>query len=119
MNQLQEALTGVLVTPDVRGAAVVTADGLVAASALGPELDPDALAGVASFLVVTTDRSLVEGGYGSSDRLTVRAAAGQAVLSKIGDSYLVVIYDQDADVTQIDEEAAAAVEQVRLSARMA
>ena len=32
MNRLQEALTGVLVTPDVRGAAVVTADGLVAAS---------------------------------------------------------------------------------------
>ena len=119
MNRLQEALTGVLVTSDVRGAAVVTADGLVAASALAADVEPDALAGVASFLMATTDRSLIEGGYGPVDRLAVRAAAGQAVLSRLDDCYLVVLYDQQADVTQVDAEAAAAVEQVRLSARIA
>ena len=51
--------------------------------------------------------------------LAVRAAAGQAVLSRLDDCYLVVLYDQQADVTQVDAEAAAAVEQVRLSARIA
>ena len=64
----------------MRGAAVVTADGLVAASSVATGLDPEVISGLASYLMMTTNRSLGEGGYGACTRLMLNATHGKAVL---------------------------------------
>lgn len=93
VNAIQEALRGLCEHADVRGAAVVTPDGLVAASEMVEELAADVVAGLASYLMITADRSLGEGCYGPCERLTIDAEHGKVVLVALEDSYLVVLLD--------------------------
>ena len=91
MNTIQAALRGLCEHSEVGGAAVVTPDGLVAASELVEGLAADVVAGLASYLMVSADRSLGEGRYGACERLTIEAERGKVVLVALADSYLVVL----------------------------
>ena len=103
----------------MRGAALITADGLVAASSLATGLDPDVVAGLSSYLMMTTNRSLAEGDYGACTKLLLNATHGKAVLVQLDDSYLVVIFDQFAEIDQADREVDEAVARVRRASRLA
>ena len=98
MNKMQELLVGLRRAPGVKGAAVLTTDGLVAASSLDAACNADALAGLASYLLVTTDRALREGAMGACARVTVHASNGKAQIVEMPESSLVVLFDQFADV---------------------
>lgn len=97
MNKMQELLVGLRRAPGVKGAAVLTGDGLMAASALDAACNAEALAGLASYLLLTTDRALREGGMGGCAAVTVHASNGKALLVGLDDASLVVLFDQFAD----------------------
>ena len=119
MSKIQEAIVELRQAPGVRGAAVVTSDGLVAASSLSTGLDPDVIAGLASYLMMTTNRSLDEGGYGSATKLLLNATHGKAVFVELDDNYLVVLFDQFAEIEQADREVDQAAERIRHASRLA
>lgn len=118
MNKIQDILTELRPAPGVRGAAVVTSDGLVAASSVATGLDPEVISGLASYLMMTTNRSLGEGGYGACTRLMLNATHGKAVFVQLEDSYLVVLFDQFAEVEQADREVDEAVARIRRATRL-
>ena len=98
MSKIKEALVALRGTPGVKGAALLTADGLVAASSLDEACNTDALAGLASYLMTSTNRALQEGAMGACARVTIQASNGKALIVDIADSTLVVVFDQFADV---------------------
>lgn len=118
VNTIQEALRGLCDHADVRGAAVVTLDGLVAASEMVEELAADVVAGLASYLMVTADRSLGEGCYGPCERLTVDAEHGKVVLVALEDSYLVVLLDASSSGHSCDGAIEAVATRLRGAARL-
>lgn len=98
MSKIQEALAGLRSTPGVKGVALLTADGLVAAAALDAACDAEALAGLASYLMTSTNRALQEGAMGPCARVTIQASNGKAQIVEMPESSLVVLFDQFADV---------------------
>jgi predicted regulator of Ras-like GTPase activity (Roadblock/LC7/MglB family) len=110
MNKMQELLVGLRRAPGVKGAAVLTTDGLVAASSLDAACNADALAGLASYLLVTTDRALREGAMGACARVTVHASNGKALFVDLDGTSLVVLFDQFAEPAaarrEVDDAAA-------------
>ncbi len=119
MSRIREAVAQVRRLPSVRGAVVLTNDGLVAAAELDAEQNSEVIAGLASYLLMTTNRSLGEGSLGRCAQLTVHATNGKAVFVDVGDSFLVVLFDQFAEIgpAQMGIEAAAAV--IRSASHMA
>ncbi len=111
MNSIQEILDSLKQAPGVKGAALVTGDGIVVASALGLELNSDVVAGLTSFLVTTTRRSLQEGGFGAFRRFMIQATNGKLLLLDLGESFLIVQTDQFARLDdcrdEVDQAAAA------------
>jgi predicted regulator of Ras-like GTPase activity (Roadblock/LC7/MglB family) len=118
MSHIQDVVTELKRAPGVRGAALLTSDGLVAASALATGLDADVIAGLASYMMMATARSLREGGYGACTRLVLNATHGKAVLVELEDSYLVVLFDQFAEVEQAEAEVDEAVERIQQASRV-
>lgn len=119
MSKIQDAVAELRHAPGVKGAAVVTDDGLVAASSLATGLDPEVISGLSSYLMMTTNRSLVEGSYGKCSKLLLNATHGKAVLVQLDDSYLVVLFDQFAEIEQADREVDDAVARIRRASRLA
>ncbi|HEB53361.1 MAG TPA: hypothetical protein ENI87_08925 [bacterium] len=119
MSKINDAIAELRHAPGVKGAAVVTADGLVAASSLATGLDAEVISGLASYLMMTTNRSLDEGGYGLCSKLLLNATHGKAVLVQLDDSYLVVLFDQFAEIAQADREVDGAVARIRRASRLA
>lgn len=119
MSRIQETLVGLRRAPGVKGAAVLTADGLVAAASLDASCNAEALAGLASYLLMTTNRALGEGGMGDCQRLTVQASNGRAQFVDLGDSSLVVMFDQFADPAAVRREVDDAAARIRRAARLA
>jgi predicted regulator of Ras-like GTPase activity (Roadblock/LC7/MglB family) len=118
MSKIQEALVVLRSAPGVRGTAVVTNDGLVAASSLATGLDGDVISGLSSYLMMATNRSLDQGGYSSCSRLSINATHGKAVFVQLDESYLVVLFDQFAEISQADVDVSEAVERIRRASRM-
>ena len=58
MSKIHEMLTELRRTPGIKGAAVLTADGLVAAESLDERYRSEVVAGLTSYLLMTTNRSL-------------------------------------------------------------
>ena len=56
MNAIQETLVDLRRAPGVKGAALVTSDGLMVGSALDEGAREDVIAGLTSFLLMTTAR---------------------------------------------------------------
>jgi len=119
MSKIHDAIVELRHAAGVRGAAVITSDGLVAAASLSSGLDGDVISGLASYLMMTTNRSLTEGDYGTCTKLLLNATHGKAVFVQLDDSYLVVLFDQFADISQADREVDEAVSRIRRASRLA
>ena len=118
MSKIQDAVVELRHAPGVRGAAVVTNDGLVAASSQASGLDPEVISGLSSYLMMTTNRSLTEGNYGGCSKLLLNATHGKAVFVQLEDSYLVGLFDQFAEISQADREVEDAVARIRRASRL-
>jgi predicted regulator of Ras-like GTPase activity (Roadblock/LC7/MglB family) len=57
-------------------------DGIVVASALSAALNSDVVAGLASFLITTTRRSLQEGNLGKFKRFVIQATNGKLLAAR-------------------------------------
>lgn len=82
----------------IKGAAVVTPDGLVVAHSLEARFRDDVVAGLTSFLLMTTARCLQEGEMEGMTQFTLQATHGKVVLMNLGSAWLVVLLDQFADL---------------------
>ncbi|MEY4828957.1 MAG: hypothetical protein RLZZ562_753 [Planctomycetota bacterium] len=118
MNPIQETLEDLRHVSGVKGCMVVTHDGLVVADSLGPRYRQDIVAGLSSYLAMTTNRALAEGGLGKFDSFVLHAAHGKSVFHDIGEAVLVVLMDQFADLEQGRHELQSAVQRLRRSARL-
>jgi len=92
----------------VRGSAVVTRDGILVASELTAELDEDAVAAMASALVLNTISTLGRAGFGEFSLFTIRASSGKMVMADAEVAFLVVVTDPgvNLDLTMVDISAA-------------
>ncbi|MEZ5966041.1 MAG: roadblock/LC7 domain-containing protein [Planctomycetota bacterium] len=109
MTTIRDVLDSLREVPGIKGAALVTPDGIVIATSLPATLNADVVAGLASFLITTTRRSLSEGGLGDFCRFVVQATNGKILLMDLGDSFLIVHTDQFARLEssrmEVDEAA--------------
>lgn len=119
MSKIHEAIEALRQASGVRGAALLTHDGLVAASSLDPSLGVDVIAGLASYLLMTTNKSLGEGKLGRCSQLTLHATHGKAVFIDLDDSQLVVVFDQFADIADAQQEVQEAAMRIRRASRLA
>lgn len=118
MNKIQDVLNDLKSLLGVKGSALVTPDGMMVASALGPTLDNDVVAGLASFLISTIRRSLNEGQIGSFRRCILNSTHGKVVLIDLGDSFLFVATDQFANLEALLQEAQDASRKIKRMAHM-
>jgi predicted regulator of Ras-like GTPase activity (Roadblock/LC7/MglB family) len=118
MNKIQDVVTELRGVPGIKGAAVVTLDGLVAAAALDAGTGADVVAGLASYLLMTTNKSLEEGGMGACSRLSLTATHGKAVFVDLAQSYLVVLFDQFADLAATRKDVDEAAARIRRTMRI-
>ena len=92
----------------VIGSAVMTPDGMLAASAISDARDQEALAAIGSSLVLSAARSLKTLGDAALDSLLVDGSRGKIMLVNTGSAYLVVITDAalSLDSTMLDVRSA-------------
>ncbi len=119
MSKIKDTLVELRRTAGIKGVALLTADGLVAAEVLDERFPSDVVAGLSSYLLMTANRSLEEGGLGSCSQFVLHATHGRAVFVALEGSYLVVLFDQFADVESARTEIQDAVQQIRRTARLA
>lgn len=110
MSQIQKILEKLRGVDGIKGAAVLTTDGITVAASLSEEFLDDVVAGLCSFLVSTTMRSIKEAGMsGAFSRFTLNATHGKVVLVELGEAYLVVLTNQfanlDACASDVDQAA--------------
>jgi predicted regulator of Ras-like GTPase activity (Roadblock/LC7/MglB family) len=115
---IQEILDGLREVPGIKGAALVTPDGIIIASSLSVTLNSEVVAGLASFLITTTRRSLREGGLGAFHRFVLQATNGKILLLDLGDSFLVVHTDQFARLESSRLEVEEAAAEIRRASRV-
>lgn len=118
MTRIQDQLVELRRAPGVRGCAVLTSDGLVAAESLDERFRSEVVAGLSSYLLMTTNRSLHEGGLGGCQRFVLHATHGKAVLTTLDSAYLVVLFDQFADLSVSHQVVDDAVARLRRTTRM-
>lgn len=84
-ESIQHALrTLVTNTPDLEGAAVVSADGLIVASVLAAEVDEDRVSAMAAAMLALGERTAKELGRGSLEQVYVKGNHGYVVLMGAG-----------------------------------
>lgn len=102
-----EALRSILkdleaATPDVEGSVVVSADGLVMASALPADVDEDRVAAMAAALLALGERSAGELNRGSLEDVFVKGESGYIILMGAGrDAVLGALCRADAKLGMI------------------
>ena len=91
----------------VRGSMIVSDEGMVVVERLSGDLDRDAVAALASNLVVEVMAGLGEGGLESFKRIVLSATAGELVVVDCGPVYLVVVATagSEAFYSEIDSAA--------------
>ena len=83
-------------TAGIRGSMVMTQDGIMVAAALGPDLEEDVVAALASALLTTVKRSFNQMAAGESlSELVLTASDGKMVFLDLGNAYLVVVAKRD------------------------
>jgi predicted regulator of Ras-like GTPase activity (Roadblock/LC7/MglB family) len=85
----------------VIGSLVVTKDGIVAASALGPHLDSDTVGALASNVIIATKQAMAIMGDDTSYRFILASSHGKMVFEDIGIAYLVCVTHQNIALDQI------------------
>lgn len=118
INQIQDVLTDLRRTAGVKGAAVLTHDGLLAAEDLEERFHSDVVVGLSSYLMMTTSRALREGGLGACSHIVLHATHGKAIFATLEESYLVVLVDQFADMGAVRREFQEATQRIRRSSRL-
>ncbi len=118
MSKIHDAVAELRQAKGVKGVAVLTLDGLVAAASLDEAMASEALAGLASYLLMSTNKCLAEGNMGGCGRMTLHATHGKAVFVDLTDSYLVVMFDQFTDVATTRKEIDEAAMRIRRASRM-
>ncbi len=84
----------------VIGSLVVTQDGIVVASALGPDLDDDTVAALASNAIIAAKKAMAQLGDNNCYRFILTAVHGKMVFEDIGIAYLVVVTHQNIPLGQ-------------------
>jgi predicted regulator of Ras-like GTPase activity (Roadblock/LC7/MglB family) len=118
MSKMQQALAELRRSQGVKGAAIVTMDGLVAAADLDERFQADVIAGLSSYLLMTTNRSLGESGIGSCSRFVLHATHGKAVFVPLDGAFLVVVCDQFAEFSSTQQEVDSVARRLRALARL-
>jgi hypothetical protein len=85
----------------VIGSLVVTPDGIVVASALGPDLDSDTVGALASNVIIATGKAMTLMGDDRFYRFVLTSAYGKMVFEDIGIAYLVCVTHQNLTLDQI------------------
>lgn len=89
-------------TPDIEGSVVVSADGLVMASAMPSDVDEDRVAAMAAALLALGERSASELQRGDLEQVFVKGLKGYIVLMNAGrDAVLGALCRQDAKLGMI------------------
>jgi predicted regulator of Ras-like GTPase activity (Roadblock/LC7/MglB family) len=118
MNNIEAILNDLNALPSVLGCALVTGDGIMVCSAMRGRIADDVVAGLASFLIATTRKTLEECGFGSFSRFVMNSTHGKVVLTDLGESFLVVVADQFAGLEGILPEIQDAARRVRRAAQI-
>ncbi|MGD8719391.1 MAG: roadblock/LC7 domain-containing protein [Candidatus Zixiibacteriota bacterium] len=88
-------------TPDIEGSVVVSADGLVMASALRTDVDEDRVAAMSAALLALGERSAAELDRGGLSEVYVKGENGYLVLMGAGDAVLGGLCRADAKLGMI------------------
>ena len=89
---------------------VMTHDGIMAAAALGPDLEVDVVAALASALLTSTKKALSRIAEGENlTQFVLTASDGKMVFVDLGNAYLVVVAkrDMELDTTLVEIRSAA------------
>jgi predicted regulator of Ras-like GTPase activity (Roadblock/LC7/MglB family) len=97
-QQLIERLTALQhSTPEIQGAAIVSADGLSIASVLQPPIEEDRVAAMSAAMVSLGERIASELGRGALEQVYIKGSEGYALLTAAGpDAVLTVIAEGEA-----------------------
>lgn len=119
MSDIQELLGELRRVQGVLGTAVLTSDGMCAASDLDERFDENAIAGLVSFLVSTSNRALSEMSSGSRcSRVSMHTTHGKLIVADCDGANLVVITDQFSDLEPITHEVDDALRRLRRVSRI-
>ena len=118
-SKIQDALAELHRLPGVKATALVTNDGLVAAESLDQRFGSDVVAGLTSYLLMTTNRCLDEGKLGKTSQIIVHASNGKAILTTLDAACLVVLFDQFADTARARKDVQEAAQRIRRLSRIA
>ena len=84
-------------TPEIQGAAIVSADGLSIASVLSPDVEEDRVAAMSAAMVSLGERISAELGRGDLEQVYIKGKIGYALLTSVGpDAVLTVIAQGEA-----------------------
>ena len=118
MSSIQENLNDLRRAPGVKGCVLLTEDGLVVAQSLDARFRDDVVAGLASYLVMTSTRALGEAGLERFETFSLHATHGKAVFACMEGSFLVVLLDQFADLDGCRSEIQGTMQRLRRLAKM-
>ena len=101
-------------TAGIRGSMVMTQDGIMAASALGPDLEEDVVAALATALLTTVKKSFHHVAAGESlVEFILTASDGKMVFLDMGLAYLVVVAKRDMALTTTMVEIRSAAHRIK------
>lgn len=118
MSEIQTILSNLNEVDGVMGSALLTKDGIMVASLLGKGFLDDVVAGLSSFLISTTSRSLGEAGMGSFSRFVLHSTHGKVILVDAGDAVLVVMTNQFAPLPSCMQSVQESAVELRRVARI-
>ena len=118
MTSIHESLAELRRANGVKGCMLLTADGLVVAETMDARYRDDVVAGLSSYLLMTTNKVLAEAGLAAFDQFTVHATHGKTVFVNLDGSFLVVLLDQFADLDGCRQEIQGAAQRLRRTARL-
>lgn len=102
----------------VRGALVLTRDGVVVAADLCDGLQPDSVAALVSASVRQTDLAAGELGLGRAERITLTASFGRLVFVPLDELVLVVVTEPNLDLDLTLLEIAGPARRIRELSRL-
>jgi len=118
MSEIQDILSDLGNVSGIAGNAVLTTDGIMVASQLAHGVLDDVVAGLSSFLISTTSRTLKEAGMGGFSRFVLHSTHGRMVFVDIGDAVLVVLMTQFANIDDCLHDVHDAAAELRKASRI-
>ena len=107
---LEDLATG---TPDIRGAALVSDDGLIIGSVLPAEADEEGVGGMAAVLLNLGSRVTGQLDLGAMEQILIRAEKGNALMVGVGNgTLLILLMRRTAKLGLIFIDAASAAEEL-------